>query len=76
MSRVTVDDLLGAADWLEGYEPADDTDENGVKFARVAAYLRREADKRAEGTVARQVARGAGVTIARARQALRAKTTT
>lgn len=45
--RTRIDDLLFAATWLEAYEgdPDDDTD-SLTALATVAAYLRRQAERR------------------------------
>lgn len=49
--RTTADDLRLAAEWLECYEP--DTDE-GDRCARVAQWLRVQADERDVRSIARR----------------------
>lgn len=57
--RVTVDDLLQAAEWLaEGFEPHPDGSADDVKaqYDRVAEWLRSEAERREIEQLARLIA--------------------
>lgn len=83
-ARVSVEDLLGAADWLRAYEddlgrpigdvdPADVTDERAVELLRVAEWLDAEVARRRGSAQERAVARRAGVSLSdpMARRAVR-----
>lgn len=71
MARVSVDDLLLAADWCEYYEADADGEEDREACHRVARWLRAEAAKRQEDAFVRAAAQRYGVTPAKARAALR-----
>jgi hypothetical protein len=81
-ARVTVDDLLGAADWLRAYEddhgrpigdvdPAEVTDERAIELLRVAEWLDAEVARRRQEQTVRAVAKRSGVSSRRARAAVR-----
>lgn len=65
-TRVSVDDLLFAATWLEGYEGEDD-DANNEAAARVAAWLRTEVDRREEAVIVSRLIKTTGLSRAKAR---------
>lgn len=71
MARVSVDDLLLAAEWCESYETAPEDEANKEALLRVARWLEAEAAKRQEDAVVRAAAQRYGVTPAKARAALR-----
>lgn len=76
--RVSIEELLGAADWLRAYEgPAGVIGEHGaagderaVELLRVAEWLDAEVDRRRDAAVVREVVARTGATPARARAAL------
>lgn len=76
--RVSIEDLLGAADWLRAYEgPAGVIgdhgaagDERGVELLRVADWIDAEITRRHIDQGARSIAKRSGVSVARARRAL------
>ena len=71
MSRVSVNDLLVAADWCEYYEGAPDEEDTREAVHRVGRWLRAEAAKRDEDAFVRAAVQQFGVTPAEARAALR-----
>ena len=68
-NRVSITDLLQAAEWLQYYEPA--PDEDGSPYARVASWLESEAVRRQEDAIVRNAARKHGKTTAQVRAALK-----
>lgn len=70
MSRVSVNDLLTAAAWLDCNEGDED---EAAACSRVACFLRSEADRRNEASAVRQVVAALGVSPAKARAALAAR---
>lgn len=70
MSKVTYEDLDRAVQWLEGYEAAPDEDATGMW--RVADMLKKEMARRDNEAAARTVAKVHGVSVQKARKALRA----
>ena len=71
MARVSVDDLLIAAEWCETYEPDADGEDTREAVHRVARWLQAEAAKRQEDAFVRAATQRYGVTPAKARAALR-----
>ena len=71
MARVSVEDLLIAADWCSYYESDADGEDTREAVHRVARWLEAEAAKRQEDAVVRAAAQRYGVTPAKARAALR-----
>lgn len=72
--RVSADDLAFAAEWMDAYDGADtdgNLDENDHAARRVAAWLRAEADRRANARAVRDLVSKTGATPAQARAALR-----
>jgi hypothetical protein len=76
--RVSVEELLGAADWLRAYEGPDGVigdhgaggDERAVELLRVAEWLDAEIERRRSAAVVREVVARTGCSPARARAAL------
>lgn len=64
-------DLLLAAEWCEEYEGADGEDNS--PFLRVAAWLRKEAERRAEESMIRRVMAKTGKSRAKVAPIVRAK---
>lgn len=71
MKRVTTDDLLGAADWLDYFDAEPGNEEGGEAMKRVAEWLRNEAARREETNAIRAGARKAGVPAAALRAVIR-----
>lgn len=69
-ARVTADDLLFAADWIEAYDGAPD-DANNAAAARVGAWLRAEVARREEDAAVERLMKSTGADRARARRVLR-----
>lgn len=82
MAGVTVEELLGAADWLRAYEGPDGVigdhgaggDERAEELLRVAAWLDAEVDRRREAAAVREIARRSGRPLPVARAAYRRHT--
>lgn len=69
MTRISIDDLEVAAEWLDEYELGKTNAPEAESCRRVAAWLRAEADKRLSGIAVRQLVRERGIPGAEARAA-------
>lgn len=69
MTKVSINDLLRAEDWLRGYEPA--PEEDGSDMIRVADWIKAEIMKREDAAYIRGLAKQVGETPRRVRMALR-----
>jgi hypothetical protein len=58
--RVSIDDLLFAADWIEAYD-GDEGDENNEASQRVGAWIRKEIDRRREEVEVTSLIHTAGI---------------
>ncbi len=70
-ARVTPEDLLTAAEWLDQYEGGAEGPVNESSCMRVAAWLRAEADRRTFLAAAREVSRKTGAPMAHSKSMLK-----
>lgn len=68
--KVSNDELLAAAEWLDYYESETDPSDN-VKYRRVAIFLRETVARRNFDSAVRQIVSETGVSRATARKRLR-----